>query len=704
MNVRFSNNKWFWNNMDMGFIKAERGDDNYYYCVICEKWLTRGVKNNHKCHNSTVFVYNKEEVLEFINPSNKHPTLTINNKIIKRDDISQELLQKSDPIHRDRVNLSNLPTNNYLVNTDCLTNLNTSSHIENIPMLQITNTTLRPLTFPHTETLLSDNPTVSSFGITTSVSDIVPINLNYTTSAFKSSSTTFSIIPSVFSLPQNTHKNMNDTIQRNTQHEEICHQITSTREIHLQNQEHFSNAISLQTQNLLNDSSTVEHQNEMESEDLTCEVSELENFVEELFNFNDGVFALYTVTPFSDYDDEEISRQLIHFCKAPIGIDLIKFKGACDILFSDSSKDEKVTTQQQRKKVLTHKRKVVQNIINHLTTKYKFSDTCCSILKQSLVISSSQLTPEAVDIYKKLAVSFRSARRRLKSENSITSTQLINDVRNCVCFAIATDTYKKDGITFVAIFIRVCMKFDFYECPLLLSEYYGESDGESMCEWIFNALAFDINKEVLFPLRKFIGSTQDGASANMGCDNGMIKHMQMKLVPIKNPEGNIIERKFYGVHCPAHRCNLFAQDVGMEAPFDIVTTFIKWLCNSTKLKEYYTFCNSNNIKKCKLSTYSATRWNYMANSSSAILKSESLIEQFVQDEEQQADVFGEMVEKQIKEFDVEMQDYIEIFSLNNSYIHFSVCLFNDIYTLVNELCIESQTRLCILPDLIETTK
>ncbi|ELP87581.1 hypothetical protein EIN_007460, partial [Entamoeba invadens IP1] len=404
---------------------------------------------------------------------------------------------------------------------------------------------------------------------------------------------------------------------------------------HLQNQEHFSNAISLQTQNLLNDSSTVEHQNEMESEDLTCEVSELENFVEELFNFNDGVFALYTVTPFSDYDDEEISRQLIHFCKAPIGIDLIKFKGACDILFSDSSKDEKVTTQQQRKKVLTHKRKVVQNIINHLTTKYKFSETCCSILKQSLVISSSQLTPEAVDIYKKLAVSFRSARRRLKSENSITSTQLINDVRNCVCFAIATDTYKKDGITFVAIFIRVCMKFDFYECPLLLSEYYGESDGESMCEWIFNALAFDINKEVLFPLRKFIGSTQDGASANMGCDNGMIKHMQMKLVPIKNPEGNIIERKFYGVHCPAHRCNLFAQDVGMEAPFDIVTTFIKWLCNSTKLKEYYTFCNSNNIKKCKLSTYSATRWNYMANSSSAILKSESLIEQFVQDEEQQ---------------------------------------------------------------------
>ncbi|ELP92508.1 hypothetical protein EIN_324560, partial [Entamoeba invadens IP1] len=631
MNVRFSNNKWFWNNMDMGFIKAERGDDNYYYCVICEKWLTRGVKNNHKCHNSTVFVYNKEEALEFINPSNKHPTLTINNKIIKRDDISQELLQKSDPIHRDRVNLSNLPTNNYLVNTDCLTNLNTSSHIENIPMLQITNTTLRPLTFPHTETLLSDNPTVSSFGITTSVSDIVPINLNYTTSAFKYSSCMFSIIPSAIGLPQNTHKNMNDTIQRNTQHEEICHQITSTREIHLQNQEHFSNAISSQTQNLLNDSSTVEHQNEMESEDLTCEVSELENFVEELFNFNDGVFALYTVTPFSDYDDEEISRQLIHFCKAPIGIDLIKFKGACDILF-------------------------------------------------------------------------RSARRRLKSENSITSTQLINDVRNCVCFAIATDTYKKDGITFVAIFIRVCMKFDFYECPLLLSEYYGESDGESMCEWIFNALAFDINKEVLFPLRKFIGSTQDGASANMGCDNGMIKHMQMKLVPIKNPEGNIIERKFYGVHCPAHRCNLFAQDVGMEAPFDIVTTFIKWLCNSTKLKEYYTFCNSNNIKKCKLSTYSATRWNYMANSSSAILKSESLIEQFVQDEEQQADVFGEMVEKQIKEFDVEMQDYIEIFSLNNSYIHFSVCLFNDIYTLVNELCIESQTRLCILPDLIETTK
>ncbi|ELP88482.1 hypothetical protein EIN_231050 [Entamoeba invadens IP1] len=106
-----------------------------------------------------------------------------------------------------------------------------------------------------------------------------------------------------------------------------------------------------------------------------------------------------------------------------------------------------------------------------------------------------------------------------------------------------------------------------------------------MCEWIFNALAFDTNKEVLFPLRKFIGSTQDGASENMGCDNGMIKHMKMKLVPIKNPEGNIIERKFYGVHCLAHRCNLFAQDVGMESPFDIVTTFIKWLCNSTKLKE-----------------------------------------------------------------------------------------------------------------------
>ncbi|ELP92538.1 hypothetical protein EIN_355590 [Entamoeba invadens IP1] len=329
----------------------------------------------------------------------------------------------------------------------------------------------------------------------------------------------------------------------------------------------------------------------------------------ELGLFENGAFKEYKDCGMENVDIDEASETVRKFSYDKHGdFSLERFIVAFDCLFDEINT---ITNKKRLFAMEVRQRKITDYVINSITNESLMSERQKKAVKTCILISHAALSRETLSRSKTLAISQRTSVNQIKETNKVLMSTIRDERELHDCLAISVDSTTKDDVEIFCVMLRLIKGRNCYSMPLLLRQYKGELDAETLAKWLVSKLT-----DLGLICHRIVNVTSDGIASWSGL-NGSVPIKMNELVQKELPLGReLIDSDIKQFWCSAHRLALCGEGLEKEPEIFLVKVFIKWFCKKSRLNDYNTKCGLNHDIN---STYSFTRWFWISRNITEII-------------------------------------------------------------------------------------